>query len=454
MAQPRRFTLGSFPAASTADAAKPLRWCDDPATSLSDWLVVTTEPGGKRAEFNVHRNILGAGLRKSDYFAQLFFGSAGVALAEGNGRTSTLDLEQTAFDAFPAFLNFLYDGKLEISEASAVALLHLAHYLLNRALFGEVQRFIEAALNDNPGVAAPVFLEQAHMYHLEEVGDTCVTVCAELFLGQDPTYCTHLEPRLFVRVIQAVETADVSLQYALSDHIKTYCDRHKDAVDLALLSQLTAGLTTVSFASALGLLGYSLACGGPATLEEICTAQIGADWETSLLPAIQSSIAERATRASRAPTRSKSAAESSAADAPEADGWTPLDSEIFSKELQLQLLAEAVTSAAEELDETREQLAGWQAKYAFLKRRLKRAAVQFGYTVAYYGYRDEPEQPYNGLRGHQTTGEAPHPAHKLGGFDEPGEGFCLYAPGAPTLFNRPPVGATALPLYYFDGAVQ
>ena len=394
MAEPRRFTLGSFPAASTtrtaAEEDKPLSWRDDPATSLSDWLVVTKEPGGKRAEFNVHRNILGAGPRKSDYFAQLFTGSAGVALAEGNSRTPTLDLEQTAFDAFPAFLDFVYEGKLEISDASAVALLHVAHYLLNRALFGEVQIFIEAALNDDPGVAAPVFLEQAHLYHLEEVGDTCVTACAELFLGQEPSYCTHLEPRLFVRVIQAVETADIFLHYALSDHIKTYCDRHKDAVDLALLTQLTAGLTTsVSFASALGLLGYSLACGGPAALEEICTVQIGADWEASLLPAIQSSIAERATRASRAPTGSKSA--SSASDAPDANGWTPLDSEIYPKELQLQLLAEAVTSAAEELDETRVQMAGWQAKYALLERQLQeRAAAPVSASTFNFG---SPSQP-------------------------------------------------------------
>jgi len=347
-----RRSLGSFPAARTLPGeAHPLSWHDDAATSLWDWLVATKGPGDQQAEFHAHRAILGAGPRKSDYFAQLFTGSAGAALAEGSGRTSTLALERTAFDAFPAFLDFLYEGKLEISDDSAVALLHLAHYLLNSALFDEVQQYIDESLDDNPQDAASVFLEEAHLYHLEEVADTCVVVCAEIFLEQDPAFCADLEPSLFLRILQAAETPG---GYTLSDHIEAHCDFNKEAIDLALLTQLTAVLTTsISPASALGLLGYSLAYGGPAVLKEICTAQIGASWEASLLPAIQSSIAKRA---SRAPTGSKSAAESSAGDAPEVDGWTPLDLKIYPAEMQLQLLAEALSSAAEELVVCRKQL--------------------------------------------------------------------------------------------------
>jgi len=50
-------------------------------------------------------------------------------------------------------------------------------------------------------------------------------------------------------------------------------------------------------------------------------------------------------------------AESSAADEAEADGWTPLDPAIYPKELQLRLFYGALTSAAEELQTTRGQLA-------------------------------------------------------------------------------------------------
>jgi len=170
-----RRSLGSFPGARTPPGeAHPLSWRNDAATSLWDWLVVTKGPGDQQAEFHAHRAILGAGPRKSHYFAQLFTGSAGAVLAEGSGRTSTLQLERTAFDSFPAFLDFLYEGKLEISDASAVALLHLAHYLLNSALFDEVQQYIDASLDDHPHDAAPVFLEEAHLYHLEEAGEACV----------------------------------------------------------------------------------------------------------------------------------------------------------------------------------------------------------------------------------------------------------------------------------------
>jgi len=248
----------------------------------------------------------------------------------------------------------LYEGKLKIRDASAVALLHLAHYLLNRVLFRAAQKFIEAALDDRLCDAAPVFLKQAHLYHLKEVRDTCVAACAEIFLRQDPTSCTLLEPSLFLRIIQAVKAPD---GHRLSNHIKAYCNRHKDAIDLALLTQLTASLTTVvSSASALGLLGYSLACGGPAALKDVCTAWIAANWEASLLPAIQSSIARRdhaTQRAGCAPepakfkrARKDASAESSTADAPEADGWTPLDPDLIPKEMQLQLLSEALLSAA------------------------------------------------------------------------------------------------------------
>jgi len=468
---PRR-SLGSFPAAlTTVEEIKPLSWRDDPATSLWDWLIVTKGSCGQHAEFHTHRAILGAGPRKSDYFAQLFTGSAGAALAEGSGRTSTLELEQTAFDAFPAFLDFVYEGKLEIGDLSAVALLHLAHYLLNRALFSEVQQSIHASLDLHEDDAS-VFLEEAHLYHLEEVVDTCVAACAELFLGHGTSFCIFLEPSLYLRVIQALQDPD---GHTLSDHIKAYCDRHTDAVDLALLTQLTAGLTTsVSPASALGLLGYSLVCGGPAALKDLCTAQIGASWEATLLPAIQDSIAERDyanQRASRAPEPSKSkrarndaAAENSTADAPEADGWTPLNPDLYPKEIQLQLLAGAVSSAAESLKDIRVELARcrsevqqskgiadlWKghaadsdAKHARLRRQLKRAAVPEGYTVEYYDRQDQsaPNVP----RARLPTREAPDMIHKLRSFYEPDEGYCLYGCSFP---------APGFPLYYFDGSVQ
>jgi len=230
----RAHALGSFPAPAAEEEDTPLSWRSAPEASLSDWRIVTKGADAQRAEYHAHRAILGVGPRKSDYFARLFT-SAGAALAEGSGSTSTLELEQTAFDAFPAFLDFVYEGKLEVDAASAVALLHLAHYLLNRALFDKAQQFIQDALGpgDDEVLAfvAPVLLEQATLYVLEEVGEACVTVCAALFLLQVPTHWTSLEPSLFLRVLTAVEDPDPPggrpFSDALSEHIHAYCDRHK-----------------------------------------------------------------------------------------------------------------------------------------------------------------------------------------------------------------------------------
>jgi len=279
-----RACSGKYPlvARRTAVEARPLSWRSDPETSLWDWLIITVA-GGDRAEFYSHQAILGVGPRKSDYFAQLFTGRAGVALAEGNTRTSTLQLERTAFDAFPAFLDYMYEGKLSISDESAVALRYLADYLLCNALFNECGQFIGASIEYRgdladiedyfaAGDAIAVFLEQAHLYHLEDVGDACVTACAERFFSIDPTCWTRLEPSLYLRVVQAVLVPDGRL-CDLSEYICAYCDDH--AVDLALLTQLTASLTSVSHFSALGLLGHSLACGGPAALKDVCTARLG-----------------------------------------------------------------------------------------------------------------------------------------------------------------------------------
>ena len=63
------------------------------------------------------------------------FTGGGRCMRENTSMTTTLELDDSAADAFPVYLDFAYSGELDgIDSASATALLHLADYLACPAL--------------------------------------------------------------------------------------------------------------------------------------------------------------------------------------------------------------------------------------------------------------------------------------------------------------------------------
>ena len=140
------FDLSSFAEAlATAAPATPLCWRDDPESSLSDWILRVEAPGAN-ATYHVHRAMLATGVRRSEYFARLFTGAGTSGLVENVQGSSTIPLEPSAANAFPAFLDFVYKGELTISDASAMALRHLAEYFFNRPLYDQVTTYLQSAL--------------------------------------------------------------------------------------------------------------------------------------------------------------------------------------------------------------------------------------------------------------------------------------------------------------------
>lgn len=85
-----------FPYRGSCDLEGPasvLTWRQDPEVSLSDWKLSVKIIGGSEAtQYFIHRNVLGAGQRMSQYFVRLFRG-CGKFMQEAGTRTTDLELE-------------------------------------------------------------------------------------------------------------------------------------------------------------------------------------------------------------------------------------------------------------------------------------------------------------------------------------------------------------------------
>ena len=169
------FDFGDYNAAVEEEESHQLSWRDDPERSLSDWtIVVRCSVTGASETFHVHKAMLAAGARPSEYFKSVFIGGAS-GMREGSTKTTTLELENSAAAAFPDYLDFVYTGILRATSGLATALLHLAGYLRCRKLHNEVTEFMQTDLCDDN---AALYLAEAERYSLEKVAAAALPVCA------------------------------------------------------------------------------------------------------------------------------------------------------------------------------------------------------------------------------------------------------------------------------------
>ena len=102
-----------------------VKWTQAPETEAcySDWIIVIKVEGIPQARYSAHRYILGA---RSGYFTRVFAGkwlSLEVVVSE-----SHVDLHCLAHDFFPRFLDYLYNGRIEVETPDAITALWLADY--------------------------------------------------------------------------------------------------------------------------------------------------------------------------------------------------------------------------------------------------------------------------------------------------------------------------------------
>mmetsp|Transcript_4984 Transcript_4984/g.6065 ORF Transcript_4984/g.6065 Transcript_4984/m.6065 type:complete len:295 (-) Transcript_4984:270-1154(-) len=197
---------------------KELTWNRDPIASLSDWTIVVTSNESKKTKtYHVHKCVVGAGPRSSQYFFKLFSTSQ---MEECQTCTSKLDLEENAAVAFPRMLDFMYASKeveVQVKTETAVALRHLANYFGVPTLFESVKKFIR---QDIDRFNVHIYLKEAQQYHDQSIIKATIAIAGKswrhLLLSEDGT---KIRESPYMKLLSSEEQVDV-MKLALLDKAK------------------------------------------------------------------------------------------------------------------------------------------------------------------------------------------------------------------------------------------
>lgn len=170
--------------------------------------------------------------RRSEYFATLFKQSH---LAEFTTNASQITLEDSAADAFPAILDYIYSDKnVKFDTNNATAIRHLAHYFGIRTLWKLASVFIKG---DFSLETAATYLAEAILYHDNKLEMASIDILAERIEEINRQTLTKLLPHSFERIVSSPKLKCRSKK--LSDIVLKYCQSQGGAVDMALLMKVT-----------------------------------------------------------------------------------------------------------------------------------------------------------------------------------------------------------------------
>ena len=192
--------------------------------------------------------------RRSEYFATLFKQSH---LAEFTTNASQITLEDSAADAFPAILDYIYSDKnVKFDTNNATAIRHLAHYFGIRILWKLASVFIKG---DFSLETAATYLAEAILYHDNKLEMASIDILAERIEEINRRTLTKLLPHSFERIVSSPKLKCRSKK--LSDIVLKYCQSQSGAVDTALLMKVTRCelMPSVSRKAALPLLKVAVA---------------------------------------------------------------------------------------------------------------------------------------------------------------------------------------------------
>ncbi len=192
--------------------------------------------------------------RRSEYFATLFKQSH---LAEFTTNSSRIELEDSAANAFPAILDYIYSDKnVKLDTDNATAIRHLAQYFGIRTLWKLASVFIKG---DFSLETAATYLTEAILYHDEKLELASIDILAERIEEISRRTLTKLPPHSFERIVSSPKLKCRSKK--LSDIVLKYCQTQEGAVDMSLLMKLTRYevMPSVSRKSALPLLKVAVA---------------------------------------------------------------------------------------------------------------------------------------------------------------------------------------------------
>ena len=222
----------------------PLTWRGSPSDTFSDCTLVLAnkEKDGAKTTYHVHRAVLGASDRRC-----LFFKKA----SQKNQSNIEIHLDyKAAQDVFPAMLDFVYFGDLNIHTENAEALRHLAEFFQCRPLRLAVNNFIEADFS----VATSIhYVRETYQFNDTPLLTVSIRESAKLFEFIDLDAFVTLEPDLFAAIV-----ADKGFVCADSDKLSKailhYFYKNPKSLSSKLLVQLTQEIPSIRPTEARALL--------------------------------------------------------------------------------------------------------------------------------------------------------------------------------------------------------
>ena len=181
-----------------------LTWRLENQKSFSDWTIVVSSDDGSidPVMYNVHRNILATGPKKSGYFESML--SSGQ-FQEQSSSTSPIALPVDIALAFPLFLDYLYapisEAEYVITPENVMQLRYLADYFLVPTLSDSVHEFIKQDMNCLERTEE--YLRMAVQEGLDGLIAHAAHVCIRSVRGieKDSTLLHSMPPAFFWHVI-------------------------------------------------------------------------------------------------------------------------------------------------------------------------------------------------------------------------------------------------------------
>ncbi|KAL7541298.1 hypothetical protein ACHAXR_012041 [Thalassiosira sp. AJA248-18] len=205
--------------------------------------------------YHVHKAVVSVGPRRSEYFATLFKQNH---LSEFATNTSHIKLEDSAADAFPAILDYIYtDKNIKFNTKNATAIRHMAHYFGIRSLWKRASAYIRG---DFSLETAAIYLHESILYHDEKLEHASIDILAERIEEVNRRTLTKLSPTSFERIVTSPKLKCRSKK--LSDIVLKYCQQTQEgAMDMSLLMNCTRSevMPSVSRKAALPLLKVAVA---------------------------------------------------------------------------------------------------------------------------------------------------------------------------------------------------
>ena len=271
-----------------------LLWSKDPEECwLGDWKIEISV-GGESAIYNVHRAFLVSGTKRSDYFVRLF---KNENFAESKERTSRIvDLNQQALEAFPLFLDYLYDLAMheKMVRENTAALYLLADYFGVDKLAAEIKGFWERTMTVTD---CGFYFEQAKLYRIDDLMQLVVKIFSSSIDLDTPTFddspSLPIFDSQFWLAVAKLRTGNPKLSKLVTD----FCWKEQDALDAETFVRLTSEgnlpIGSISFPSAIKLLELEKKFLPPRDTNELtslqtrCLEALSASWREMDLSKIQ-----------------------------------------------------------------------------------------------------------------------------------------------------------------------